>query len=194
MTLRRLSVALFVVAVAALVSALPAASKDGVTATLTTNVALDAEPGTELWVAWTLAYPEDGRRRPFGASGVFVRLVSASGAVARTVFAPEDRGRYAATVVVPEGGIGDIEIGLRGWVSGATGSRRSDLLFPITNDPLPGSARIAAPPADPVTLERGDSGSRIWVFVVMAGLLVAISAASLAVARRLTPRDPMSPP
>lgn len=193
--MRGLTVALFVVPLVTLSAAAPAPAKEGVEATLTTNIPLDARPGTEVTVAWSLAYSGDeGHRRLFGASGVFVRFLSASGGAAQPGFAAQDRGRYSARVVVPEGGVGDIEIGLRGWVSGATGTRRSDLLFPITNDPLPGSARVAAPGSDPVALERTESDSTTWIVMVVAALLVAISAGAVAIRRRLTSLGPTSRP
>jgi hypothetical protein len=185
----RLPVALLV-ATTALVCALPAAAKDGVKATLTSDLPLDAERGTRLRVAWTLAYVDDGRRRLFGAGGVFVRLVSASGAAAETAFAREDRGRYTATVTVPEGGIGDVEVGLRGWVSGEVERRPSDMLFPITNDPVPGVLRVASPPPNHPSAERSARGERTWVFVVAAGLLLAVGVAVAVVARRVPRRAP----
>jgi len=116
--------------------ALPAAGKEGVKATLTTRVPLTAPAGTTLRVAWTLAYrDEHGRRHPFGGEGVFVRLLSASGAPSTTAFARRANGGYAAAVRVPEGGIRAIQIGIRGWSSGPNGTRRADELFPITNSP-----------------------------------------------------------
>jgi hypothetical protein len=138
--LRRFALAALAAAAAALVAALPALGKEGVKATLLTRIPLDAPAGTRLDVAWTLTYPDHGRRRPFGAGGVFIRLRSAAGASAGTGFAGGD-GTYRATVVVPKGGIGDVQIGLQGWTSGPSGTHESNLLFPITNDPLPGAAR-----------------------------------------------------
>jgi hypothetical protein len=186
--LRRVSLSLLVTAIVFGVAALPAAGKEAVKATLATNVPLDAEPGTRLSVAWTLSYAEgDRRRHPFGANGVFVRLLSASGARAETGFAPAGAyasGEYAASVVVPEGGIGDVEIGLRGWTSGAGGTRRSDFLFPITNDPVPGSARVASPPSEQAVSERADGGSTDWIFVVGLASLLAMCALAVVVARR----------
>jgi hypothetical protein len=160
---RRFGIALIVLAVA-LVAALPAAAKEGVTATLTTTIPLDASAGTSLDLAWTLA-SADGK--PFGAGGAFVRLLSATGERAQTGFARGDTGHYAATVRVPEGGIGDVEIGLRGFTSGATGTHRSDLLFPITNDPLPGALQIAA----------GDS--KTWIIALAGGSLCLLAVALL---------------
>ena len=160
--MRRVTIALIAVAGALVAAAAPAAAKEGLKARLTTTIPLDASPGTPLEVAWTLADPKG---RPFGAGGVFVRLASASGARPETAFARGDTGDYAATVRVPQGGIGDVQIGLRGFTSGANGTHRSDLLFPITNDPLPGAAQIAT------------EDSSTWALVVGAALscLVALA-------------------
>jgi hypothetical protein len=155
--LRRFALVALGTVATALVAALPAAGKEGVQATLLTRIPLDAPAGTRLQVAWTLTYRDHGRRRPFGANGVFVRLTSAAGGSAETGFAG-GQGDYQTTVVVPKGGIGDVQIGLRGWTSGPSGTRESDALFPITNDPLPGSA-------------RSDTGWPSWIFVLVAGLL-----------------------
>jgi hypothetical protein len=146
----------------ALVAALPATGKEGVEATLLTRIPLDAPAGTRLEVAWTLAYRDHGRRRPFGANGVFVRLRSAAGASAETGFA-SGNGAYRATVVVPKGGIGDVQIGLRGWTNDAAGTRESDALFPITNDPLPGAAA------------RSDTGWPRWILVLVAAPLAVLA-------------------
>jgi hypothetical protein len=184
--LTRAALSVLVAAIAAGVAALPAAGKEGVEATLATNVPLEAEPGDRLRVAWTLTYAEGAERgRPFGANGVFVRFLSASGAPAETGFAPTGsyaRGDYAAAVAVPEGGIADVQIGLRGWTSGAGGTRRSDLLFPITNDPLPGPARVAS------SSDRGsqpaDGGSRDRVVGVAVAALLALCVLAAAAGRR----------
>jgi hypothetical protein len=158
-------------AAAALVAALPATAKEGVTATLLTRIPLDAPAGTRLEVAWRLTYLDHGSRRPFGAGGVFVRLRSAAGGRAVTAFA-SGNGDYRTTVVVPEGGIGDVQIGLQGWTSGPDGTRESDLLFPITNDPLPGAP-------------RSDAGWPSWIVVLVAAVLggVVLLGAGVAYAR-----------
>jgi hypothetical protein len=158
--MRRFGLGLFVIAVA-LVAALPAVAKEGVKATLTTSIPLDAPAGTRLHVGWTLASPDGS---PFGAGGIFVRLASASGARAETAFARGDTGGYTATVRVPEGGIGDVVIGIRGFTSGATGTHNADVLFPITNDPVPGTIRAA-----------GDSNT--WIFVLVVGSLCLLAVA-----------------
>jgi hypothetical protein len=159
--LRRFALVALGAAATALVAALPAAGKEGVEATLLTRIPLDAPAGTRLEVAWRLTYLDHGRRRPFGAGGVFVRLRSATGASAETAFAG-GQGDYRATVVVPKGGIGDVQIGLQGWTSGPGGTRESDLLFPITNDPLPGVARSHA-------------GWPRWIIALVAAPLIVLA-------------------
>ena len=137
--MRRFALVLLGTASAALVAALPAAGKGRVAATLLTKIPLDAPAGTRLEVAWRLTYFDHGRRRAFGAGDVFIRLRSAAGRSTATEFA-NGEGVYRATLVVPKSGIEDVQIGLQGWTNGPGGTRESDLLFPITNDPLPGAA------------------------------------------------------
>lgn len=161
-------------AVAVLVAAVPAFAKEGVKATLTTPIPLDAKPGTPLDVGWTLAFVEDGKRHAFGAGGVFVRLRSASGAAAETAFSPQTKGEFTATVKVPEGGIGDVQIGLMGWRSDATGTHYAPGFFPITNDPLPGQMHVFS----------DDSGPSATLIAVVAGSLLALTALAALVARR----------
>jgi hypothetical protein len=130
---------------ALLLAAGPAAlGKDNVTARLFTPLRLDAAPGERLTVVWALAgADEHGRRLPFNAIGVFVRLLSASGGRPTTGFATPDahpQGRYDAQVAVPQGGIGGIQIGLGGTSDVGGG----DTLFPLENDPFAAPARGAA--------------------------------------------------
>jgi hypothetical protein len=185
MRLRRFALGFVGVVAAALVAALPAAAKEGVKATLTTRIPLDAPAGTHLRVSWTLAYPADnGRRKPFGANGVFVQLRSASGAKAETGVTPSGgytTGEYTATVAVPEGGIGDVEIGLRGFVDGV---RPSDMLFPITNDPVPGSRIAIRAPRS----ETDGTGSTIWILILAGGSLLTIAALRSLRRTRVRPR------
>jgi hypothetical protein len=72
----------------------------------------------------------------FGASGVFVRLLGPGREASTTVYAQGLYGRYDATVTVPCGGLRGIRLGLRSWVSEPSGTRESDWLLPITNDPF----------------------------------------------------------
>jgi hypothetical protein len=165
----------------ALLTALPAAAKEGVEATLTSDVPLRAEPGTPLTVRWTLSYAEDGKRRPFEAGGLYVRLRGVSRAHTETAWAGGDRGSYWAHVTVPKSGIGDIEFGLVGWQTDARGSRRADAIFPITNDPLPGSSSSAGSDG------RGLRPA-IWLLILVGTALATAAALGLFVRRRPQPR------
>jgi len=173
----------------ALVAALPAAAKEGVHATLETAIPLDAPAGTHLKVRWKLGYAdENGVRRPFGANGVFVRFLSGTGAGVTTGFAPSgayENGRFSATVVVPEGGIRDVQVGLRGFTSGANGTHNADQLFPITNDPMPGVARVHALPA------RTNWARWVLVAVILGAALAVVVSGGIALARR-RPRGALS--
>ncbi|MDQ3672742.1 MAG: hypothetical protein M3364_09960 [Actinomycetota bacterium] len=143
----KLALAIVAVSVTALSAATLVPAKDGAHARLTTPLRLGATPGATIRVRWTVETSDEaGGRRPFGASGMFVRLLSRTGATATTGFADgvtRVRGRYAARVQVPTGGIGGIRMGLRGWTNlGGTG----DLVFPVENDPFtsPGGVRCDA--------------------------------------------------
>jgi hypothetical protein len=182
MSLRRFVLASAGFAALALAAALPTNAKEGVEATLKSTIPLDAPADTRLNVRWTLGYVEDGKWQPFGASGLYVRLRSATGAQPTTAWAGGDRGRYWAKVVVPKGGIGDIEFGLVGWQTDANGTRRADAIFPITNDPLPGDLRASS-----ASDGRGDS-SMIWL-----AILVGVTLATPALLRLLARRRPLSP-
>jgi hypothetical protein len=119
------------VAITALATASGAATKEGARAHLTSAIPVDAQPGSTIRIAWRVDVPdESGARRPFNAIGMFVRLLSRTGARATTGFAPggaHPDGRYVADVPVPAGGIGGIRAGLRGT---------TDLFFPVVNDPF----------------------------------------------------------
>jgi hypothetical protein len=183
MALRRTSV-LLGIALAGLVAATPVAAKEGVRATIHTAVPLDAPAGTKLSVGWSLWSPDGhGHRRLFSANGVFVRLLSKAGSAARTGFAPSGSytgAEYSAVVTVPDGGIRDVQIGLRGFTSGANGTHNADVLFPITNDPLPGVAAVVQPAAD--------TDRTPWIVGALFGcVLVAVASLGVARVRRRQP-------
>ena len=122
------------VVLATLVAAAVAPSKNVARAHLASAVPLDARPGTTIRVEWTVDVPDDrGGRVPFGASQMFVRLVSARGVRSTMGFTDTVAGRNVADVRVPTGGIGAIRVGLRGT---------TDVEFLLTNNPFltPGGA------------------------------------------------------
>ncbi len=125
------------VAALALVAAPLAAAKNDARATLLTRVPAKAPAGTTFAVAWIVTIADErGRRQPFGAGGMFVRLMSPLRGGSTKVYAKGVQGRYHARVRVPRGGMRDIQLGLRSWVSDPEGTRESDWLFPITNNPF----------------------------------------------------------
>ena len=104
----------FLLVTSAVVAAAPAVAKEGVVARLVT-IPREAEPGSIITVVWTLASVDDGKRRPFGAGGVFVRLFGPHGSRSPRAYASElGRGRYRARVVVPREGVSRVVIGLMG--------------------------------------------------------------------------------
>lgn len=127
---------LVVVFLVALSAATVAPTRPGVRAWLTTKLPLDARPATTIRVGWTVDLTSDsGGRRGFNARGMFVKLLSATGAPATIGFARRTaRGLYAAEVLVPVGGTGGVRMGMRG---------SADVYFPLENDPFssPGGAR-----------------------------------------------------
>ncbi len=168
-------------AIAAAVVAAPAWAKEGVVATLEEPLALDAAPGEEVALAWTLvSVDEDGTEQPFGAQGVYVTLVSAAGGEPTTGYAEGgSSGRYTATALVPDGGIGGLQIALMGWADGEP----APLAFPIANSPFPevGSEVLVpstdpgptapATPAAPPRAESESSGAPAWIVIGLAALL-----------------------
>ena len=184
---------------AAAVLAAPALAKEDVRATLTEPVPLDAAPGQEIRVAWRLeSIDDEGRRHPFGASGVIVQLESASSGKPTVGFATGDGGRtrdFEATVVVPEGGISGIAIGLGGTVSDPTGTRASYIYFPVTNSPLPAvtdPTPLEAMPANalPGPAEPAESSSgRSWAWIASLALaaLAGLAAVIMFILRRRRP-------
>ncbi len=166
MPARRLMVVLAVLTVAGslLLAAGPAAfGKENVTARLLTPLRVDAAPGEQLTVVWALAgTDEHGRRQPFNAIGVFVRLLSATGDRPTIGFATPEahpQGRYDAQVAVPEGGIGGVQIGLRGT---------SDVLFPLENDP------VAAPAGGLTAGQETASGRPLPAWLALTSVLALL--------------------
>ena len=94
--------------------------------------------GSQIDVRWSLADEKTGK--PFNACAVFIRLIGPTGELTEA-FAEcgliTAEGNYDATAVIPSGGISRIEIGVAGTMTDREGnSERSDLLMPLTNDPM----------------------------------------------------------
>ncbi len=158
MSLVRLALRLAALAVSvAAALALPATGlgKDGALAHLMRPLPLAAAPGAAVTIRWSVDVPDGrGGRRAFGASGMFVRLLSRTGGASTTGFADVTvghDGRYAAFVPVPEGGIGGIRVGLMGTSCGPAGCRSAPWMFPLVNSPF---RSLAAPLCDVSTVAR----------------------------------------
>lgn len=157
-------VAVAVVAICAFATA--ASAKEGFKATLTSAIPADANPGSTIAIAWTV---KNAAGDGFNASTMFVRLRGKGGATESfaTANAHTD-GAYDASVTVPEGGISAVEIGVAGTRSDASGSARSDYLFPISNPP---------------DLASGGSGSGTgtltWLLPLLGGVAVVAIVALL---------------
>jgi len=119
-----------------LAAAAPAAAKEGAQAHLLTPLPSHANAGAVVTVKWTVdATGANGKRVPFGAIGMFVRLVGRNGA-STTATAPQHGQPYSVRIRVPRGGIRNIQVGLHGWALTPTGKHPAPELFPITNNPL----------------------------------------------------------
>jgi hypothetical protein len=144
-----------------------------------------AAPGERVRVAWTLAEAQlpglttPGRvaPRPFGASGVYIRVRGKAGAAPKTFAASSgpqtsQAGRYVAVVTVPAGGIAAIAIGLEGYRT-LTGqaATRADVFFPIANDPFT-IAKVSVS-----TTSSAAGASALWIPLAAAlavlGMLLA---------------------
>jgi hypothetical protein len=121
-------------------------------ATLTSNIDANAPAGSVITVTFKV---DAGTDATVGAQGIFVRLLSRTGAPPTFAYAIGVDGDYQANIRVPDGGIGDIQTGIYGWTNGpsppkgasgipAPNTPAPDLspanpapnLFPITNDPF----------------------------------------------------------
>jgi hypothetical protein len=142
------------------VAGLPAAAKgeDGF-ARIVTPIYEDAEPGTTLKVSWRAFVRVDGAEVPFNAEGVFIRLTGFGGATSEALAAQPTEGLYLARVVVPAGGIRQVEVGVAGTASYPDGtSERSEALFLLEGQVMTTDAAIAAPAVSP-----GESGATTGV-------------------------------
>lgn len=110
-------------AVSAAALAAPAAlAKEGAQAHLLAPLPPHPRAGALITVRWTVDVAgTNGKRVPFGAIGMFVRLVSRSGA-STSATATQTHGPYRVRIHVPVGGIHAIRFGLHG---------STDIFFPL---------------------------------------------------------------
>lgn len=153
---RRTSSSAILALVASLALAVPAMAKEGAEARLDTTLPRDAQPGSSIDVGWSVVSIDGEVASPISGSPVYIRLVGPDGTSATEVMGketPAGSGHYTAQIQVPDGGIGAVIVGMIGEAcSDGGGCQRSDMIFPLTDDPLvsgwaPGTAPDA--PAAP---------------------------------------------
>jgi hypothetical protein len=129
-------VVLVVVGGVGLVAAPGALAKGRVTARIEQPTRCDAAAGKKLTVAFSLTSAEaDGTARPFGASGVFVKLRRADGRSLKVRARSDRRGHYRARIVVPHGGLRRIDTGLEGETIRQGVTHDADVVFTTRGDP-----------------------------------------------------------
>lgn len=176
--------------VAALIGALalvaaPTLAKEGAEAKLDTAIPRDAEPGSTIEVGWSVFYIVGDKQEPVGGSPIYIRLVAPDGTTATEVMGtegPRGSGHYTASIEVPAGGIGEVVVGLVGEACYQDGScERSDVIFPLTDDPLvTGAAPTAAAPAAATPI-----GTQLLPLVALGTAFAVIGAlAALVLGRR----------
>jgi hypothetical protein len=134
-------------ALLALALAAPALAKEGAVVTFVEPFPRDAEPGATVTLTWDLSVPDgSGAPAPWGGTPVGIRLAGPSGAATEALGVETgQRGRYAAEVVVPAGGIAGVGAFIRGTANGA----RSDLPITVSPDPLAAATGGAPPVGSP---------------------------------------------
>jgi hypothetical protein len=178
---RTLSPAVAIFALLAL-AASPALAKEGAEAKLDTAIPRDAEPGSMVDVGWSVFSTfDDGRLEPIHGSPVYIKLVAPDGKASTEVAGtekPTGSGHYTASIEVPAGGIGEVIVGMVGEACTAGGvCERSDILFPLTNDPLvsgaaPAVAPVSTTPIGTLLLPLVAIGTAVAVAGALAALLL----------------------
>jgi hypothetical protein len=127
-----------------------------VIATFDAPLPVDSAAGSTVRIAWTLTmtFP-DGTVHPYLAEGIYLRLSPATGGPIEVPAQSDRDGHFVAKVTVPSGGLGKVEIGLKGLACTAADScTRADEIFRIAAKPAsagvaPGAAAVpaATPPS-----------------------------------------------
>jgi hypothetical protein len=133
----------------------PVAAKEGAIAKLDTAVHRDAEPGSTIKVGWSTFMLTAGGEHPIHSTVETMRLAGPGGdsTEAIGIETPADSGHYVVSMTVPEGGIEQIQLSVRGDACIETvGCDRVDYAFPLTDDALVSETPVGiAKPAASVT-------------------------------------------
>jgi hypothetical protein len=118
-------------AVFAVLAAPAASAKEGAQEHLLARLPAHPRAGSLITIRWSVDVPgTPGKRQPFGAIGMFVRLRSRSG-VTTNATAPQYEPPYHVSIRVPAGGIRSIRFGLMGTSCGPSGCKPSPMFFPL---------------------------------------------------------------
>lgn len=170
--------------------ALPVLAKDGAEAKLDTALPRDAQPGSTVKVGWSVFEIDGDTTQPIYGSPIYIRLVGSDGTSATEVMGtevPAGSGHYTASIEVPKGGIGEVIVGMVGESCVQGGAcQRSDLIFPLTDDPLvSGTAPVAAPgPATPATAATSIGSQLLPIIGIGVAFAVIGSLGALVLGRR----------
>jgi hypothetical protein len=122
---------LLLAAVIAVLAAPAASAKEGAQAHLLAPLPPHPAAGSLITLRWSVDVPgTPGTRRPFGAIGMFVRLLGRDSASTRAT-APQYEPPYHVRIRVPAGGIRSIRFGLMGTSCGRSGCKPSPMFFPL---------------------------------------------------------------
>jgi hypothetical protein len=77
-------------------------------------------------VTWDLV---DGDGRPFGASGIYLRVSRCGRRPLHIPAREQAHGRYSARFTVPRRGVRKLMVGLKGWRTVQGRTRRADAIF-----------------------------------------------------------------
>ena len=192
--MRRLTLASLLGFVVLLALAGAAAAKGNALAELGAPIPPGAEPGSNIEMGWRAWMPDVEGDWPFSGSPVFIRLTSADGASSTEALGvenPTGSGQYHATIRVPAGGVGLVEVGLFGESCVKGACSRSDILFELPaaqrvpvaiaagpqDPPLPQMPPVIRPEARGVV--RDENAPPVGAVVVAAGAAVGVLAIGL---------------
>jgi hypothetical protein len=190
MSRRTTTIGAIVGLVGALSLAVPVLAKEGAEAKLDTALPRDAESGSTVEVGWSVFSIDGDKIYPVYGSPVYIRLVGPDGTSATEVMGtevPRGSGHYTASIEVPNGGIGEVIVGMVGESCVEGGAcQRSDLIFPLTDDPLVrGAAAVAAPaPATPAPSATSIGAQLVPIIGIGVAFALAGGLAALVLGRR----------
>lgn len=188
MARRTSTISLILCLVATATLAVPALAKEDAEAKLDTAIPRDAQPGSTLDVGWSVYSISGDTQEPLYGSPIYIRLVAPDGTTSTEAMGtetPRGSGHYTASIEVPAGGIGKVIVGLVGEACDANGCARSDIIFPLTDDPLvTGSASVVAPSTSAPTATTPVGDLLVPIIAIGVAFALAGALAAMIVGRR----------